>query len=107
MEIPQKKTRVKVCVNVNCCQRGSEQVYEALLKNTNASIEVVKTGDCFRFCKSGPNVSVDGALLHGVRPSEAVNRVNAEIAHPSRKTDGLGTKGLSELDSVLDDLFLA
>ena len=103
----QKRTRVRVCVNVDCCARGSEKVYDALSKELDASKhEVYMSEDCFRFCKSGPNVSVDGTVLHDMRPATASSRVKREIEHPSRKVDTMGSKSIDELDDVLDGLFL-
>lgn len=107
MKIVERKTRVRVCVNVTCCQRGSKQVYDELAKKLDASeCEVYTSEDCFRFCKSGPNVSVDGTVLHDMRPAQAADRVKREIAHPSRKVDTLGSRSIDELDEVLDSLFL-
>lgn len=106
MEKPEKKARVRVCVNVNCCARGSEKVYETLASELAETADVSKTGDCFRFCKSGPNVAVNGSILHGMHPSDAVSRVKREIVKPSRKVEGAGTKSIDELDDVLDSLFL-
>ncbi len=101
-----KRARIKVCVNVNCCSRGSEQVYDRLAKELGGTADVEKTPDCFRFCKSGPNVSVDGTIIHGMRPGSATERVQREISHPSRKKEGLGSKSIDELDDVLESLFL-
>lgn len=101
-----QKAKIRVCVNVNCCARGSEKVYDALQKEMGSEAEIVKTPDCFRFCKIGPNVSVNGNVLHGVGMSGAVSRVRREIKDPSRKVDGLGMKSIDELDDVLDNLFL-
>lgn len=106
MEAPVKKARVKVCVHVDCCMRGSEKVYEKLARDLGDTVDIGKTMDCFRFCKIGPNVSVNGSLLHGVRLNDATSRVKKEIDHPSRKVDGAGTKSIDELDDVLDGLFL-
>lgn len=107
METPRKRTRIRVCVNVNCCARGSEKVYEKLASEMDANTaDVIKTPDCFRFCKSGPNVSVDGTILHEMHLSNAVSRVKREIEKPSRKVEGAGTKSIDELDDVLDSLFL-
>jgi hypothetical protein len=44
--------------------------------------------------------------LHQIRPSDAIARIHQEIANPSRKTDGIGQRGLDELDDVLEELFL-
>lgn len=106
METPAKKARVRVCVNVNCCSRGSEKVYEKLASELSETADVIKTPDCFRFCKSGPNVSVNGSILHGMSPSDAASRVRREILKPSRKVEGAGSRSIDELDDVLEGLFL-
>jgi hypothetical protein len=67
-------------------------------------MEVIASVDCFRYCQSGPNVSVNGNILHGIRLGDADRRVKKELEHPSRKTDGLGTRSIDELDDVLDSL---
>ena len=104
-EYPQK-ARVKVCVHETCCMRGSEKIYDTLAKDLAHTADIVKTKDCFRFCKSGPNVSVNGTILHGVNASNATTRIQREITKPSRKVEGAGTKSIDELDDVLDGLFL-
>lgn len=102
-----RKKRIRVCINVNCCSRGSEKVYTELKQHLDdATHEVYMSEDCFRFCKSGPNVSVEGNVLHDMRPETAVKRVQKEIEHPSKKIDGLGSRSIDELDDVLEDLFL-
>ncbi len=106
MEIPAKKVRIKVCVHVDCCMRGSEKVYETLAQALAETADVIQTMDCFRFCKIGPNVSVNGTVLHNMQAGNAVSRIKREIATPSRKIDGAGTKSIDELDDVLDSLFL-
>lgn len=99
-----KKHQIRVCANVNCKGNGSEKVYEALLTGSDADCEVVKTGDCFRFCKQGPNVAVDGHVLHFVKPDNAVRRVRNEINTPSVKKDAVGTRSIDELDDFLASL---
>jgi NADH:ubiquinone oxidoreductase subunit E len=106
MEEYPKKIRVKVCVHTTCCMNGSEKIYEKLSQELGETVDVGKTIDCFRFCKSGPNVSVNGSIMQGVRLNDAVSRVRREIAMPSRKIDAAGTKSIDELDDVLDSLFL-
>jgi hypothetical protein len=86
--------------------RGSEKIYETLTRDLAETVDVGKTIDCFRFCKSGPNVSVNGTVLQGMHLNDATSRVKQEIVKPSRKIEGIGTKSIDELDDVLDDLFL-
>ena len=102
MEI--KKTRVKVCVHMTCCSRGSEKIYEKLLNDPSSDIMLEKTEECFRFCKIGPNVAVNGNVLHNMDTGSASNRVRKEIQFPSKKVDGIGMRSLDELDDVLRDL---
>lgn len=101
-----KKVRVKVCVHKTCCMNGSEQIYEKLAHDLADTAEVTKTVDCFRFCKSGPNVSVNGTILQGVHLADATTRIKREIIKPSRKVEGAGTKSIDELDDVLESFFL-
>lgn len=106
MEVHPKKARIKVCVHKTCCMRGSEKIYDKLVQDMGDTADVGKTIDCFRFCKSGPNVSVNGTILQGMHLSDATSRVKREILKPSRKVEGAGTKSIDELDDVLDSLFL-
>ena len=98
------KHQIKVCTNVNCCQNGSEKVYEKLITAVDADCEVTHTKDCFRFCIQAPNVAVDGHVLHFVKPDNAVRRVRNEINHPSVKKDAIGTRSIDELDDFLASL---
>ena len=101
-----KKNHIKVCVHYKCCQQGSQAIYRQLKGSFEGreDTEVIASTDCFRFCKSGPNVSVNGNILHGIRSNDAVGRVKRELEHPSRRIDGLGTRSIDELDDVLDGL---
>ena len=85
---------------------NSEQIYEKLAHDLADTADVTKTIDCFRFCKSGPNVSVNGTILQGIRLTDATTRINREIIKPSRKVEGAGTKSIDELDDVLESFFL-
>jgi NADH:ubiquinone oxidoreductase subunit E len=85
--------------------RGSEQIYENLKRELGHDEAAVSTtGDCFRFCESGPNVAVNGNVLHRMRPGDAARRIRQEIRRPSRRIDGVGTRSLDDLDNVLKDL---
>lgn len=99
-----KKPVVKVCVHKDCCKHGSERVYARLRETCSEEADIRKTDECFRFCSSGPNVTVDGAVLHGVAERDAALRVQNEIRHPSVKKDAVGTRSLDDLDDVLGEL---
>ena len=105
LSLSRKKSLVKVCIHADCCGRGSERIYERLTQAGLPDVDVQKTEDCFRFCKMGPNVAVDGNVLHHMSEKHAVSRVRSEIRFPSVKTDGVGTRAIEELDDVLDNLF--
>lgn len=97
---------VKVCLHGDCCRNGSWDVLDTLENDRELRNEadVSGTPDCFHFCKKGPNVAVDGNVLHFVRPGEALRRVRSEIDRPSPRRDVLGSRPIDELDDVLDDL---
>jgi NADH:ubiquinone oxidoreductase subunit E len=96
------KSQIRVCVNVNCCQRGSQEVATTLEKAfIDGSTEVITSENCFRFCKSGPNVAVNGAMLHHMSPSNAVARVRQALTQKTVKKEALGTRPLDELVPLL------
>lgn len=99
-----RKHQIKVCTNVNCCRNGSEKVLESLISGNLTDCEVRETKDCFRFCKQGPNVAVDGHVLHFVKPDNAIRRVQNELNNPSVKKDAIGTRSIDELDDFLASL---
>lgn len=100
------KSHIRVCINEHCCRNGSEKVYAALKDSlADSEADIVCSGDCFRFCKSGPNISVNGAILHHVNPGNAVSKVRNALTQKTPKKEALGTRPLDELDDVLDNLF--
>lgn len=104
MNSPSTKPVVKVCAHTDCSERGSEDVYESLRNACADEADIRKTTDCFRFCRQGVNVAVDGAVLHHVCSRDAVARIRSEIRHPSKNRDAVGTKSLDDLDDVLESL---
>jgi (2Fe-2S) ferredoxin len=66
--------------------------------------DIATTPNCFRLCQKGSNVAVDGNVLNFVKAADAVRRVQSEIRHPSRKTEGIGLRPIEDLDDVLDNL---
>lgn len=103
-QISPRKPVVKVCVHRDCCEGGSERIYARLAKEASADMDIRKTEDCFRFCKKGPNVAVDGNVLHHMSEANALSRIRSEIRSPSAKKDGIGTRTIDELDDLLDNL---
>jgi NADH:ubiquinone oxidoreductase subunit E len=104
MTLSSSKPIVKVCVHEECRGRGSERIYARLCDECGGEAEIRKTEDCFRLCKIGPNVAVNGNVLHHMRENNAVLRVRSELRSPSIKRDGIGARSLDDLDDVLDHL---
>lgn len=66
---------VFICDAKSCTKNGSEEIKIALKEYIKSNglkkeITIVKT-KCMDFCKSGPNVVVDGQLYHRVGIKEA------------------------------------
>lgn len=95
---------VKICCSGKCKGRGSDRLFAAIEKECVPETIVQKTTECMGYCGMGPNVAVDGNILHGLHPDSAGKRVKDEIAEPSPKRHGLGSKTIDDLDSILDNL---
>lgn len=102
-----KDTRatIKVCLEESCCQRGADNVLVAL-KQGFAPEEalVMRSPRCLSGCKEGPNIAVNDNIVKGVKPITVVETVRAELRNPSCKADGIGSRSIDDLDSVLDDI---
>lgn len=95
---------IQSCVSGKCRGRGADAVFSALMRECAGEGKVSGTAECMGYCGLGPNVVVDGNILHHMHPRDAVSRVKREIMHPSPKEHGRGSKPLDELDSFLDAL---
>lgn len=100
----QKKPIVKVCIHETCAGNGSRRMHEVLCRELGSEAHIESTEDCFRFCKMGPNAAVDGAVLHRLRPSNAVSRIRREMKRPAVKHDAVGSRSIDELDAVLAEM---
>ncbi len=99
------KSRVRICTHITCCQRGSQRIATALTEAFRGTdTEVTTTENCFRFCKSGPNVAVNGALLHHMNPGNAATKVRAALTTKTRKKEAIGMRSLDELDDALEEM---
>lgn len=99
------RATVKVCLHRKCVERGGEDVYNNLkegLGKDEALVLPIK--ECFGFCQFGPNIAINDNIVSGVKPFLAVERVRQELRDPSCKADGLGSRTIDDLDSVLDDI---
>ena len=102
---PPSRATVKVCLSPDCCQKGGEQFYQNLKEGLDKDEALVlPLSDCLSFCEEGPNIAINDNIVKGVKPFLAVETVRQELRDPSCKADGLGSKKISELDAVLDDI---
>lgn len=99
------RATIKVCLEESCCRKGAENVLMAL-KQGFAPEEalVMRSPRCLSGCKDGPNIAVNDNIVKGVKPITVVETVRAELKNPSCKADGIGSRSIDDLDSVLDDL---
>lgn len=99
------KPQIRVCIHKTCCQRGSEKIYTTLKQSfSDDEADIAKTENCFRFCESGPNIAVNGAVLHRMSPGSAPGAIRRSLAQKNTKKDAVGTRSIDELDQVLDSL---
>jgi NADH:ubiquinone oxidoreductase subunit E len=94
---------VKVCTHLTCAGRGSKEIFQRLQAELHGEAIVRACPDCFDACEHGPNILVNGELLQQVTRETSVSLVRDALLSPSSKSDGRGTRHLSELDSVLDE----
>ncbi len=102
-EMPSKAT-IKVCMHKDCCQKGSRDLYENLRDALQDESTVLTVDDCMGMCALGPNIALNDNIVTGVKPFAAVEQVRAELADPSCKADGLGSKSIETLDQFLEDI---
>jgi NADH:ubiquinone oxidoreductase subunit E len=95
---------VKICCSGKCKGRGSERVFAALEREYPGDATISKTDLCMGYCGMGPNVAINGNILHHMHQDDVTRRVEEEIARPSPRLHGLGSRTIDDLDSVLDDL---
>lgn len=99
------RATVRVCMNDKCRARGSERVLEALKDGlAPGEATVIASDQCFSYCEEGPNIAINDNLVKGVKPFLAVETVRQELANPSCKADGVGSRSLDDLDDVIDGL---
>jgi NADH:ubiquinone oxidoreductase subunit E len=92
-------------MNDKCRARGSERVLEALQDGLSPDEATILTTDqCFGYCEEGPNIALNDNLVKGVKPFLAVETVRQELADPSCKADGIGSRGIEELDDMLESI---
>lgn len=59
---------------------------------------------CLSDCQEGPNIAVNDNIIKGVQPISVVETVRAELKNPSCRADGIGSRSIDDLESVLDDM---
>ncbi len=65
---------------------------------------VLTVDECMSYCALGPNIAINDNLVTGVKPFLAVETVRAELQNPSCKADGVGSRPLEDLDTLIDDI---
>ena len=96
---------IKVCLGEDCCHKGARDIFTNLkegLDTNEATVLAIK--ECFGYCAEGPCIAINDNIVKGVRPFLAIETVRAELDDPSCKADGLGTKSIDQLDTILDDV---
>lgn len=97
------RATIKVCLQDKCRSRGAENVYKNLKDGlTQEEALILPIKECFNRCEDGPNIVINDNIVRNVKPFLAVETVRRELADPSCKADGLGSKTIDELDTVLD-----
>ena len=103
--IADTRATIKVCLQGNCCQKGARNVWLALREGfAPEEALVLESPRCLSHCKSGPNIAVNDNLITGVHPISVVETVRAELRNPSCKADGIGSRSIDDLDSLLADI---
>lgn len=96
---------IKVCLNTKCLKKGGAEIFANLKEGlTKEEALILPVYECFGYCKDGPNIALNDNILKGVRPFTVVEHVRRELDNPSCKADGLGSKSIDALDSILDDI---
>jgi len=86
---PEKKVTAKVCIGTGCFLRDSQKVLQATLDYVEENVlqnEVeVRASFCHEYCDRGPNVEINGKLLHRCTPEQAVKAIEAERCSSCRQ----------------------
>jgi NADH-quinone oxidoreductase subunit F len=68
-----------VCTGKDCKKNGCEELKSELKKSLkavpNKKVRLIKT-KCMDYCKLGPNLVVDGELLHDCQPKDIANLID-------------------------------
>ncbi len=65
---------------------------------------ILPASRCLSGCGMGPNIAVNDNIIRRVTPVSVVETVRTELNNPSCKADGIGSRSIDELESVLDDI---
>lgn len=65
---------------------------------------ILPASRCLSGCGMGPNIAVNDNIIRRTSPISVVETVRAELNNPSCKADGIGSRSIDDLDSVLDDI---
>jgi|GEM_PF-6685944 len=99
------RSTIKVCLKDHCRQKGGENVFTALRGGfAPEEAHVIESPRCLSGCQDGPNIAVNDNIIKGVSPISVVETVRKELKNPSCKADGIGSRSIKELDTILEDL---
>lgn len=97
---------VKICTDTKCERRGSRAIVQSLQAELHEQAVVLSCDACMSGCKWGVNGTVNGQRISEMNSENALQKVQEEMKTPSIKSDGVGTKPIGELDTVLDQMFV-
>lgn len=82
------RTRIVICMGSSCFSRGNNQnlkVIQDYIAKHNLAADIELTGSrCEGECLHGPNITVNGEMLHDVDPGSIIDVLRDRI--PSRST---------------------
>ena len=93
---------IKVCCGGECTINGSERVQKRLQKEFSNNQEVeISTRDCTGYCSIGPNIDVNGNIVHHGARDDMVQRVQEALVMESDQ-GGIPDLDIDELLEKLD-----
>ncbi len=98
------KQKIEICLAAKCKGRGAGAVAALIDGKYENTASISKTIECFGCCGVGPNVIVEGRMMHQVYPEDALLRIEEELRGERKEKPSLGSKALDDLDSFLDAL---
>lgn len=93
---------IKVCCGGECTINGAERVQERLQKEFETDQETkISTRDCTGYCSVGPNIDVNGNIVHHGTRDDMEQRVREALAMEPHQ-GGIPDLNIDELLEKLD-----